>query len=149
MRLSKVAKELNVGISNIVVFLSSKGIEIDARPNTKISIEAYDVLKKEFSADFEEHKKSEKIAQARRVEQEAIKAESIKKNIQEQNVIKAKSTITAPKLVGKIDLHSDEKLKIKSSKDKSNQEKNSDKETSIQDAKIKPVDKVNNDSKKK
>ena len=82
MRLSKVAKELNVGISNIVVFLSSKGIEIDARPNTKISIEAYDVLKKEFSADFEEHKKSEKIAQARRVEQEAIKAESIKKNIQ-------------------------------------------------------------------
>ncbi len=148
MRLSKVAKELNVGISNIVVFLSSKGIEIDARPNTKISIEAYDVLKKEFSADFEEHKKSEKIAQARRVEQEAIKAESIKKNIQEQNVIKAKSTITAPKLVGKIDLHSDEKLKIKSSKDKSNQEKKSDKETSIQDAKIKPVDKVNNDSKK-
>ena len=148
MRLSKVAKELNVGISNIVVFLSSKGIEIDARPNTKISIEAYDVLKKEFSADFEEHKKSEKIAQARRDEQEAIKAESIKKNLQEQKVIKAKSTITAPKLVGKIDLHSDEKLKSKSSQDKSSQEKNSDKEKSIQDAKIKLDDKVNNDNKK-
>jgi hypothetical protein len=35
-RLSKVAKELNVGISTIVEFLSGKGVEIDSNPNTKI-----------------------------------------------------------------------------------------------------------------
>jgi translation initiation factor IF-2 len=40
MRLSKVAKELNVGIANVVEHLSSKGIQIDGRPNTKITPDA-------------------------------------------------------------------------------------------------------------
>ena len=37
MRLSKVAKELNVGIANIVDYLASKGMKVDGRPNTKIT----------------------------------------------------------------------------------------------------------------
>ena len=35
-RLSKVARELNVGISTIVEFLAAQGNEIDGSPNTKI-----------------------------------------------------------------------------------------------------------------
>ncbi len=51
-RLSKVAREMNVGISTIVEFLSSKEVEIDSSPNTKIEPEVYDLLLDEFGADL-------------------------------------------------------------------------------------------------
>lgn len=50
-RLSKVARELNVGISTIVDFLESKGITIDAKPNTKLDAEIYDLVSDEFQSD--------------------------------------------------------------------------------------------------
>lgn len=40
-RLNKVARELNVGLSTLVEFLSSKGIEIEAKPTTKIMPDVY------------------------------------------------------------------------------------------------------------
>ena len=40
-RLSKVARELNVGISTIVDFLNTQGKEVSANPNTKIDEELY------------------------------------------------------------------------------------------------------------
>ena len=101
MRLSKVAKELNVGIANVIDHLASKGIEIDGRPNTKITPESYKILKQEFSADVEQHKRSEEIAQARREEKEAIKIAAVK-NSADKEVIKAKADFTGPKTVGKI-----------------------------------------------
>jgi predicted DNA helicase len=48
-RLAKVAKELNVGISYIVEFLSQKGIEIDKNPNTKIQPEIFRLLDEAFN----------------------------------------------------------------------------------------------------
>ncbi len=48
-RLSKVAKELNVGISNIIEFLSENGYQIDRNPNSKIPEDLYYVLAYEFS----------------------------------------------------------------------------------------------------
>jgi translation initiation factor IF-2 len=50
-RLSKVARELNVGISTLVEFLGSQGIDIDSSPNTKLEPEHYDVLSEEFADD--------------------------------------------------------------------------------------------------
>ena len=50
-RLSKVAKNLNVGINNLVEFLQKKGIEVEANPNTKIEAEQYQILVAEFSKD--------------------------------------------------------------------------------------------------
>jgi len=50
-RLSKVARELNVGISTIVDFLSSQGTEIEASPNTKIEVGVYEVLLGEFQSE--------------------------------------------------------------------------------------------------
>ena len=50
-RLSKVAREFNIGISTIVEFLSAKGIEIDHKPNTKIEASVYDVLLGEFQSE--------------------------------------------------------------------------------------------------
>jgi len=101
MRLSKVAKELNVGIANVIDHLASKGIEIDGRPNTKITPESYKILKQEFSADVEQHKRSEEIAQARREEKAAIKIAAVK-NSADKEVIKAKADFAGPKTVGKI-----------------------------------------------
>jgi translation initiation factor IF-2 len=60
-RLSKIAKELNVGISTIVEFLHKKGINIDSNPNTKITPEQHDLLLKEYSSDLNVKKESEKL----------------------------------------------------------------------------------------
>ncbi|MFA5575195.1 MAG: translation initiation factor IF-2 [Brumimicrobium sp.] len=50
-RLSKVARDLNVGISTLVEFLASKGIEIESSPNTKLEPEYYEILSDEFAED--------------------------------------------------------------------------------------------------
>jgi translation initiation factor IF-2 len=113
MRLSKVAKELNVGIANVVDHLASKGIEIDGRPNTKITPNAYDILKQEFIADVEQHKRSEEVSLARREEKEAIKAAATKKAQEKEVVIKAKADFVGPKTVGKIDIEPKAKKEVK------------------------------------
>jgi translation initiation factor IF-2 len=51
LRLSKIAREFNIGTSTIVEFLAKKGMAIDPNPNTKISQEAFDVLAKEFQKE--------------------------------------------------------------------------------------------------
>jgi translation initiation factor IF-2 len=50
-RLSKVARELNVGISTLVEFLGSQDIEIDSNPNTKLEPEHVDILSEQFADD--------------------------------------------------------------------------------------------------
>ncbi|PKR79664.1 translation initiation factor IF-2 [Brumimicrobium salinarum] len=50
-RLSKVARELNVGIATLVDFLNSKEINIDSNPNTKLEPEHYAMLSEEFADD--------------------------------------------------------------------------------------------------
>ena len=60
-RLSKAAREFNVGISTIVDFLGKKGFSIDSNPNTKIPPEAYSLLLKEYSSDLNVKKESEKL----------------------------------------------------------------------------------------
>lgn len=61
-RLSKLAKELNVGISTIVDFLKKRGHTIDPNPNTKVSPEIVALLEKEFSSAMALKKESEKIS---------------------------------------------------------------------------------------
>jgi len=51
IRLGKAAGELNVGMSTLVEFLGTKGVTIDASPNTKLEPEHYDMLQTEFAAD--------------------------------------------------------------------------------------------------
>ncbi len=60
-RLSKVAREFNVGTNTIVEFLHKKGFDIDANPNSKISEDAYHMLEKEYKSDITLKKESEKI----------------------------------------------------------------------------------------
>lgn len=60
-RLSKAAREFNVGISTIVEYLHKKGFDLDPNPNTKIPHEAYILLVKEYSSDSSVKKESEKL----------------------------------------------------------------------------------------
>jgi translation initiation factor IF-2 len=60
-RLSKIARELNVGLTTIVEFLHKKGEMVDSNPNTKITPELYDLLVEEFSSDLSIKQESEKL----------------------------------------------------------------------------------------
>lgn len=60
-RLSKIAREFNVGISTIVEFLHKKGVKIESNPNEKITSDQYNLLLKEYSSDLNVKKESEKI----------------------------------------------------------------------------------------
>ena len=60
-RLSKAAREFNVGISTIVDFLAKKGHKIESKPNTKLSAEAYEVLMQEFQTEKTVKEESKKV----------------------------------------------------------------------------------------
>ncbi|MFT5601780.1 MAG: translation initiation factor IF-2 [Flavobacteriales bacterium] len=60
-RLSKVAREFNVGVSTIVEFLHSKDKEVENSPNTKIDSEMYDFIAAEFQAEKSVREKIEEV----------------------------------------------------------------------------------------
>ncbi len=61
IRLNKVLKEIGVGIDHVVDFLDKKGVKVEKTPNAKISMEAYDLLQKEFQSDLQAKKSAEEI----------------------------------------------------------------------------------------
>ena len=50
IRLSQAARKLNVGTSTIAEHLSKKGLDIDNNPNSKITMEQFAMLSKEFAS---------------------------------------------------------------------------------------------------
>jgi len=60
-RLSKAAREFNIGISTIVEFLSKNGYDIEGNPNTKLSTEMYGILVQEFQSEKQVKEVSQKI----------------------------------------------------------------------------------------
>ena len=64
-RLSKVTKELNVGLQTCVDFLQKKGYTVENSLNAKITDEQYNLLVKEFSTDKDLRLKAEKALQER------------------------------------------------------------------------------------
>jgi len=77
-RLSKVAREFNVGIQTIVEFLHKKGFVVDSNPNTKISDDAYHLLEKEYKSDISLKKESERInLKSQRTKKETITLDDI------------------------------------------------------------------------
>ena len=67
-RLSRVARDCNVGINTIVEFLSKKGFEIDSSPNSKIPENALDLVMNEFQQDQTAKREAEKFTQEHRHE---------------------------------------------------------------------------------
>jgi len=52
-RLSKIARDLNVGISTIVEFLNKQGFKMTPDPNAKIDVDAQMLLEKQFRKDHD------------------------------------------------------------------------------------------------
>lgn len=65
IRLNKVVKDLNVGLSTAVEFLRKRGHAVEENPNFKISDDQYAILVKEFSNDKDLKMKSERETQMR------------------------------------------------------------------------------------
>ena len=110
IRLNKVTRDLNVGITTVVEFLQKKGYAIEASPNAKITEEQYAVLVKEFSTDKNLKKESEKFIQERQNKDRNKPSISIEKaeEPQKEEVVKVSVEEVRPKFktVGKIDLDS-------------------------------------------
>ena len=117
-RLSKVAKELNVGISTIVDHLKSIGEDVGSNPNTKIGEELYLLLLKEFQREKFEKEKANEI----QMERDEMKVISIKKEREEakqkeekrkeETTIKASAEkLSGPSVLGKINIDSPKKEK--------------------------------------
>ena len=65
IRLNKITRDLNVGITTVVEFLQKKGFTVEPNPNTKISDDQYALLVKEFSNDKDLKLKTERMIQER------------------------------------------------------------------------------------
>jgi len=111
MRLNKVLREMNISLDRAVEFLNSKGIEIEARPTTKISGDTYQVLSDQFQTDASKKVASKEVGEEKRKEKEALRVEREQEDarkkaeeLKRQEVIKAKAKLSGPKTVGTIDL---------------------------------------------
>jgi translation initiation factor IF-2 len=60
-RLSKIARELNVGITTLVDFLNKQGFKISTDPNTKIEADVHELLEKQFRKDHEARMEADKV----------------------------------------------------------------------------------------
>lgn len=109
-RLSQVLREFNISLDRAVEFLSSKGFEVDASPNTKITGEEYEVLFEEFETDKSKKVASKEVGEEKRKEKEELRLEREReleekqKKEESSRVIKAEAKLDGPKQVGKIDL---------------------------------------------
>lgn len=123
MRLNKVLREFNISLDRAVEYLDSQGIEIEARPTTKISAEVYEVLFNQFQTDKSKKVASKEVGEEKRKEKEALRLErekeleeKRKQEEQKSQVIKAKASISGPKKVGTINLDGKEEEQKEASK---------------------------------
>lgn len=112
-RFNKVLRELNISLDRAVEFLANKGIDIDARPTTKVSLEVYTILSDEFQTDKSKKVASKEIGEEKRKEKEEIRLaqekeaeiKRLKEEAKRNEIFKTDSEkITGLKTVGKIDI---------------------------------------------
>ena len=116
IRINKVLRELNISLERAVDYLKDKGIAIDANPNAKISDKEFSILQNQFAGDKGNKEASKEVGEEKRKEKEALRIEREKeiedkrkvdedRQKQQQEVIKARGVVTAPKQVGTVDLN--------------------------------------------
>ena len=118
IRLNKVTRDLNVGITTVVDFLQKKGYVIEANPNTKITDEQYAALVKEFSKDKNLKMESEKIFQERQNKERnkaSVSIEDITRDKKDSVIETVIPEDVRPKFkpIGKIDLDQINRKRVK------------------------------------
>jgi translation initiation factor IF-2 len=96
MRLSKVAKELNISIQRIGEFLESSGYEITVSPNTKLSDDLYDLLLNEFKSDLSQKQQSDEVLEAKK-QKEALR-DAVSKDLESEDLNPKKKELTFSKV---------------------------------------------------
>jgi translation initiation factor IF-2 len=111
IRLNKVLRELNISLERAVEFLNDKGVEIDARPTTKITNKIYDILLDEFEKDKSKKVASHEVGEEKRKEKESLRIIQEKKEQERLDKIAKREelktnriSLEKPKSLGKIDL---------------------------------------------
>lgn len=95
MRLSLVAKQINVGTSTILQFLSAKGHKVDNNPNAKLNFEQLTLLANEFGA--KQLLETQEVAKPLEVVAEILVAEPIIEKVPEPIVKEIKpEPVSAP-----------------------------------------------------
>ncbi len=113
-RLSKIAREFNVGISTIVEFLKKKGYEVDPNPNTKVTEEIYELLIHEYSADISVKKESDLLSLKNlREKKETISITDIDHQKPSQVDVEEEVFIKDPSASTKIEMPEVEELEVK------------------------------------
>ena len=104
IKISKVIKDLNVGVQTIQDFLNKKKVDATITLNARIDEDIYNLLAKEFKPDMELKLKSEKFTNERQNEKAKIAAEQAAKEDKKVEEIKTEVEVNGPKVLGKIDL---------------------------------------------
>ena len=101
-KISKVAKDLNVGVNTAVEFLRKHNIEVEDNPNARINDAAVELLVKEYSKDKDFKAQLDKYTNTRKEEKKAAKTEKTKTDEIKTQIPDTKT----PKVVGKVELDS-------------------------------------------
>ena len=134
IRLNKVQKELNIGLSTIVEFLQKKGFEIKEDPNAVVPEGGYEMLMQEFSADKKariqsdnftnerqnkEKPKAAPVVEEKPVVKEPVAAPVVAEEKKAEPVVKETPKVEAPtiKVTGRIDLDALNKKKVQPKKE--------------------------------
>ena len=133
MRMSLVAKQINVGVPTIVQHLSAKGYKIDANPNTKLNYEHLGILAKDFGRPdllSDTPRKEEAVLEKKKSDDDlplyfrdkipgntttTTESQEVEKVVEivvekpieipkEPETIKVEAKLQGPKVIGKIDL---------------------------------------------
>ncbi len=110
MRLSQVARKLNVGTASIVAYLQTKGYEIENKPNSKVTTEQFKVLESEFSESAIDKEEASEVAIGESYS--GNKTLKISKDVSKEKLFKADiPKLAGLKEVGKIEIeHKKEKI---------------------------------------
>lgn len=100
IKISQVARDLNVGIPTLVEYLQKNNQNVENNPNTRITDEQYDMLVSEFKADKDLKTKSNQYSSERHKEK-AKPAPEVRK---EEEIKMVVTPVSSPKVVGKINL---------------------------------------------
>ena len=126
-KISKIVKDLNVGLSTAVEFLRKHNIEVEENnPNARIDSDAVELLTKEFSTDKDVKKRSLDFINT--------KKEKKSDRVQAKEV---KTEIPQPKVLGKIDLANVGKPKPESRREEKKEEKKVEKPINVPEQEVK------------
>ncbi len=97
IKISKVAKDLNIALPTVIDFLQSKGINVDMNPNTRIDDNAYNMLVAQYGNDKVPAKSAERQGKP-------ATAAAPEKNTQKPTDTKEPSGVNGPRVIGHIQL---------------------------------------------